>query len=161
MNLQFKLIYIDWRDHAERGIQFYSGTAIYRKEFDLPTNADSDQQIVIDLGQVYEMARVKLNGKDLGVVWTAPYELELSATLLKKNNNELLIEVANSWENRLIGDSQKPDAKVRNVQWDSGLLGGKPFKTGRYTFTTLNKKMQDLQPSGLIGPVQLKHFKQE
>jgi hypothetical protein len=75
---------------------------------------------------------------------------------LQAKENVLTIEVANSWENRLIGDDTPEDADVRTVQWESGLLEGKPYKTGRYTFSTIEEgELADLQPSGLIGPVRL------
>lgn len=151
---------IDWRDHEHRGIQYYSGTAIYRKKFDLPADADLNESMVLDLGKIYEMARVELNGKLIGTVWSAPYQIELDSTLLKAKDNELEIEVANSWENRIIGDKTKEDRDVRTVQWDSGLLSGKAFKTGRYTFSTHAKDYKKkTQPSGLIGPVILKQVK--
>ena len=61
--------------------------------------------------------------------------------------------------NRLLGDRQKPDANVRTVKFDNGLLGGRDYKTGRYTFTTKSAmrsfKFKEPLPSGLIGPVQI------
>jgi len=147
---------LDWRDHDNRGIKYYSGTAVYRKTFDCPADTDPHDRLILDLGQLYEMARVTLNGKELGVVWTAPYQISLGDAL-KPTDNQLVIEVANSWENRLIGDKTPEDKEVRTVQWDSGLLEGKPYQTGRYTFTTFRAKSKEsLLPSGLIGPVTIK-----
>mgnify|MGYP000252002402 FL=1 len=152
---------IDWREHMEPGIKYYSGIATYSKTFDLPEEADLSGQYSIDLGLAYEMARVTLNGVEQGVAWTPPWQVTLSG--LKSKGNVLTIEVANSWENRLIGDTKGEDANARTVQWPSGLLNGKPYKTGRYTFTTyqirdyskLENQDPALQPSGLIGPVRL------
>ena len=101
------------------------------------------------------MARVTLNGVELGTAWTAPWQVAVGDALQAKDN-VLTVEVANSWENRLIGDDTPEDSNVRTVQWDSGLLQGKHYETGRYTFYTIEEgELADLQPSGLIGPVRL------
>lgn len=153
---------LDWSRHGERGIKYYSGIATYTKTFDLPEGTDRSAELLIDLGKVHEMARVSLNGIELGIAWTAPWQLPVGSAL-KPKGNVLTVEVANSWENRLIGDTMDGDRDARTVQWESGLLEGRPYKTGRYTFTTYLSKAADfgdvktpeakLQPSGIIGPV--------
>jgi len=151
----------DWTAREERGIKYYSGIATYRKIFDLSPR--SGKRVYLDLGTVHDMARVKLNGKDLGVVWCAPWRVD-ATDALKDGKNRLEIEVANRWPNRLLGDQQAPDKDARTIKLESGLLEGKAYKTGRYTFTTyLNETSAggvetseaQLQPSGLIGPVRL------
>ena len=124
---------IDWSRHTDIGIRYYSGTAVYRQTFDLP--ATRNKQLYLDLGKVKNMARVRLNGHDLGVVWTAPWSVDITKAV-KSKGNQLEIEVVNLWPNRLIGDEQLPDDK-------------------RYTFTTNKhyKKDSPLQESGLLGPV--------
>jgi hypothetical protein len=64
--------------------------------------------LFLNLGTVNHIARVCLNGRDLGVVWTAPWGVEIPKGLLKPTGNELEIEVTNVWANRLIGDEQEP-----------------------------------------------------
>jgi hypothetical protein len=93
----------------------------------------------LDLGVVHDMARVKLNGKDLGVVWCAPWRIEVTGAI-KAGDNQLEIEVANRWPNRMIGDKQPADANAR-----------------RYTFSTHDpyNAQSPLVPSGLLGPVTL------
>lgn len=144
----------DWTTHKTRGIKFYSGIATYKKTFQM--DEINEGKYFIDLGEVNDIARIKLNGKDVGVVWCAPWRIEIS-NVLKKGINELEIEVANRWINRLIGDNQAPDAKVRTVKFENGLLGGQEFTTGRYTFTTKEamKSFNFTAPlsSGLLGPV--------
>ena len=137
-----------------RGVKYYSGIATYRKTFH--TDKLEDKSYYIDLGVVRDMARVKLNGEDMGVVWCDPWRVDISGAL-EEGNNTLEIEVANRWINRLLGDSQAPDANVRTVQFDNGLMGGLKYKTGRYTFTTRSAmrsfKFKEPLSSGLLGPV--------
>jgi len=141
----------DWTAHCERGIKYYSGIATYSKKFDSPKKFG--KKVYLDLGTVHDMARVKFNGKDLGVVWCAPWRVDITDSL-KSKGNVLEIEVANRWPNRMLGDQQEPDKDVRTVKWDSGFLGGKEYKTGRYTFATTSGAGK-LLPSGLIGPVRI------
>ena len=142
----------DWTLREEPGIKYYSGIATYRKSFDFA--AVPGKRVYLDLGVVHDMARVRLNGKDLGVVWCAPWRVEITKEL-KAGGNQLEIEVANRWPNRLIGDQQSENKDVRELQWPEGLLGGKPVKAGRYTFATCSPYKADskLLPSGLLGPV--------
>ena len=152
--IQFEALQ-DWRLHSERGIQYYSGSASYRKSFDAPESALSGQSF-LSLGVVHDICRVRLNGKDLGVLWTSPWRVETTG-LLKAKGNQLEIEVVNGWVNRLVGDQQTGDKNVRSVSWPSGLLDGKSYETGRYTFFTARpyKANSPLMPSGLLGPVRL------
>ena len=146
----------DWTKSPESGIKYYSGIATYRKSFahDPSKIQNSKSKIFLDLGTVHGLARVKLNGKDLGVVWCAPWRVEIGDAL-KAGENQLEIEVANGWPNRLIGDKQPSDANAREVQAPPGFLGGQKIKTGRYTYCTHNffKADSPLLPSGLLGPV--------
>jgi len=141
----------DWTKSEQRGIKYYSGIATYRKAFEFSESLR--KKIYLDLGTVHDMARVTLNGKDLGVVWCAPWRVEITGEV-QAGSNQLEIEIANRWANRMIGDKKAPDANVRTVQWPNGFLGGKKYKTGRYTFST-GKGYDKLLPSGLIGPVRI------
>ena len=67
---------VDWTKRPEEGIKFYSGTAVYRKPFDAP-KVSPGQRLYLDLGVVKNLARVRLNGRELGVVWCAPGEWRL------------------------------------------------------------------------------------
>lgn len=150
----------DWTTHAESGIKYYSGIAVYELTFDY-----ADQPIptigFLDLGRVEDVARVTLNGQALGTVWSAPYRVAIPKGVLKKKGNQLKVEVANTWNNRLAGDQQPKDNNARELQWKNGLLEGKAYKTGRFTFTTDKKRGGDvkantpLTPSGLLGPVRI------
>ena len=144
----------DWTKRPEPGIKYYSGIATYRKTFNVAQVPGG--KTYLNLGVVHDLARVKLNSQDLGVVWCAPWRVEVTGTL-RAGANRLEIEVVNRWPNRMIGDKQPADAHARTVRSPDGFLGGKEFKTGRYTFSTSDpyKAQSPLVPSGLLGPVQL------
>jgi hypothetical protein len=144
----------DWTTRPEPGIKYYSGIATYRKTFQLTQVPKGN--ISIHLGTVHDMARVRLNGRDIGVVWCAPWQADITGAV-KTGENRLEIEVVNRWANRLIGDKQPADAAVRTVECMPGLLGGQTHKAGRYTFSTNDpyNLQSPLLPSGLLGPVRL------
>jgi len=148
----------DWTTRSEDGIKYYSGIAMYKKEFDLDIAEikSNNDHIYLDLGEVKNMARVKLNGKDLGVVWTAPWKVDITQ-VVKNKANQLEIQVANLWPNRLIGDEQKPDDGIKDGKWPEWLLQGKERSSGRFTFASYRHygKDEPLLKSGLIGPVSI------
>jgi len=129
----------DWSKRPEPAIQHFSGTAVYRKTFALadPSAIRNPQStIYLDLGTVKETARVKLNGKDLGVVWCAPWRVEITGAV-RPGENALEIEVVNLWPNRLVGDAKLPAEQRRT-----------------HTNITTDPK-QPLLTSGLLGPVRV------
>lgn len=155
----------DWTKSAIPGIKYFSGTAVYKHSFKFNLKSVEDQpRLFLNLGTVKHIARVKLNGQDLGVVWTAPWRIQIPAGLLK-NNNILEIAVTNVWANRLIGDEQEP----ADCEWLPGHREGHFLKSfpewflkgeqrpskGRYCFTSWNyfDKHSPLVTSGLLGPV--------
>ncbi|MHB8957315.1 MAG: glycosyl hydrolase [Pirellulaceae bacterium] len=146
----------DWTTLPEPGIKYYSGIASYRKAFDFAPGVSNNSRLFLSLGTVHDMARVRLNGKDLGVVWCAPWRVDITGAI-NAGENQLEIEVVNRWPNRMIGDKQPADANVRTVKSPDGFLGGEEFKTGRYTFSTSDPygAQSPLFPSGLLGPVRV------
>lgn len=127
-----------WTANYNNGIKYYSGTAVYHKMFDLSPELLLDKPTFLDIGTVKDVgiAKIILNGRDLGILWCPPYRVSV-AGLLKEKDNALQVEVTNSWRNRLIGDRGKPDDKK---------------------FTQTNVTVQEnwqLEPSGLLGPVRL------
>ena len=153
---------IDWAQHNDPGVRYFSGTATYAKRFDAPPQLlAAGIRAFLDLGEVLVMAQVKLNGKDLGTLWKAPFRVEVTQSL-KPGENLLEVKVVNLWINRMIGDEQLPEDSDRNAngtlkQWPDWLGKGLPGPTGRFTFTSwrLWKKDSPLQPSGLLGPVRI------
>jgi hypothetical protein len=155
--LQFQQL-TDWSKHPDDGIKYYSGTAVYSGKFDLPLDYTLNDQgkLYLNLGEVCNIARVRLNGRDLGVVWTAPWQVRIDQ-VVKADNNQLEIEVANLWPNRLIGDEQFPFDGITEGKWPDWLAKGEPRTSGRFTFTTSNYYIKDfpLLKSGLLGPVRI------
>ncbi len=154
---------ISWSQHSDAGVRYFSGTATYRKQFVVPPALIvPGRRVYLDLGRVEVMASVKLNGKDLGILWKQPYCVEVTDAL-KAGANLVEVEVVNLWINRQIGDEQLPEDSERNPngtlkQWPQWLEEGKPSPTGRYTFTSwrLWQKDSPLVESGLLGPVKLR-----
>jgi hypothetical protein len=153
---------VSWSDHPDAGVRHFSGTAAYLKSFTVSREMlRPAQSVYLDLGNVCIMARVKLNGSDLGLLWKPPFRVEVTQCL-RPGENELCVEVVNLWVNRMIGDASLPSDSDRNPdstlrEWPVWLQAGRPSTAGRYTFTTwpLWKKDEPLRESGLIGPVQL------
>lgn len=131
--VQFDTLY-DWTTSSDGLIRYYSGTAVYTLHFELD-QLPAEDHLFLDLGRVTAMARVTLNGKPAGGIWTAPYRCDITR-LVKQGTNEVTIEVVNTWVNRLIGDQNLPENE-------------------RTTWCTVNryKATDPLQPSGLMGPV--------
>ena len=144
---------IDWTDHPLDGIKYYSGIAKYRKTFTFQNKLAI--RYYLDLGQVHDLARVIVNGVDLGVVWTDPWRLDLTDAL-HEGENQLEIQVANRWINRILGD-RLDESYSGTIQFSNGLLEGKTYPRGRYTFTLPGSLwgfvFTEPFPSGLIGPV--------
>ena len=111
---------------------------------------------------------MKINGQDLGIVWTAPWRVEIPDGLLRANSNELEIEVANCWPNRLIGDGLLPKEERRtftNINTYEpillkGGLGGGSCNWAQSKCKSCQERIANGTPpkllsSGLLGPVTL------
>ena len=126
-----------WTQNADPGIKYFSGAATYAHDLTVTAKQlKTGGRIMLDLGDVRDLAEVRVNGTRVATPWHAPYRADLTAAL-KPGLNHLEIKVVNAWVNRLIGDKQPGAAKV--------------------TFTVLPTYTAGapLRPSGLIGPVQV------
>ncbi len=125
-----------WSEQTDSMIKYYSGTAVYTQTFNW-NNEYKNKTTCLQFDFIYNIAAIKLNGIDCGILWTKPYQIEITKAL-KNGANELKIEVSNTWANRLIGDERLPVYK--RVTWTTAplRLAGKP-----------------LLPAGLIGKVVL------
>jgi hypothetical protein len=125
-----------WTERSEPGIKFYSGTAVYHKTFEAPAYTNG-QPVWLELGEVRELAEVKVNNQSCGISWSPPFRVDISRAL-KPGPNALEIEVVNFWPNRVIGDQFLPESE----------------RLTRTNIRQLTRKTP-LMPSGLFGPVRL------
>ena len=152
---------MDWKDADDPDIRYFSGTAVYETRFPWQSSG-TNARVMLDLGEVKQIAAVTLNGKDLGVLWKKPFRVDITAAL-RTGDNTLTVRVANTWFNRFIGDEQLPDDTGANPQgvletWPEWVL----YNTRRpepRRVTLVNrkqvKKETPLHASGLLGPVTL------
>ncbi|MCP4644342.1 MAG: glycoside hydrolase family 2, partial [bacterium] len=134
---------VSWADRDNPRAKRFAGTALYSTEFDLPGNVECDDWMV-DLGNVRESARVRVNGVDAGVLWSIPYTARVGH-LLRPGKNRLEVEVTNLSANRI------RDLDVRGVEW-------RIFHDINFVDQNYNKfdaSKWPLQDSGLLGPVTL------
>ena len=130
----------DLSKSADPAVKYYSGTVVYKTKFAAAKPAPGER-VALSFGSVREIARVKVNGRDVGGMWTAPYEVPVTDAL-KNGENELEVEVCTSWANRLIGDAPLPAEKRPTWLSAGGYKPGSP-----------------LRPAGLVGPMKLKSFR--
>lgn len=126
----------DLSAHPTDKVKYFSGKATYTTTLDgvKPTKGET---ILLNLGKVASMAKVKVNGVYAGGVWTYPFTIDVTKQI-KGGKNKIEIEVVNTWVNRIIGDLNLPENER-----DIAVLFN-PYKAD-----------SRLQESGLIGPVTL------
>lgn len=128
---------ISWSEDSEEGVRHFSGTATYHKEFDVPQDLLAGSvRLILDLGEVREVADVWLNDQPLGIVWKPPFRVDIGKAV-RPGRNTLKIEITNLWRNRLIGDANLPQER-RKTNTNVGIAKDAP-----------------LLKSGLIGPVRV------
>jgi hypothetical protein len=126
-----------WTDSTDRGVKYFSGSATYSKMVHIRRDwLDSRSRVQLDLGAVKNVAEVRVNGRSVGVVWKAPFKLDITDAL-SPGDIRIEIKVTNLWPNRLIGDKQPGARKIAFATYD-------PFKAE-----------SPLLLSGLLGPVTL------
>ena len=140
-----------WTEDQDDGIKYFSGIATYYKDFEFPAEMKKeDIHVMLDLGNVRLISDVYLNGKHIGILWKSPFKADITKAL-KAGKNQLIIEVANTWSNRLTGDGKFPENRSytsTNIKH----IGG-PLKKGALW------KDVPLLESGLLGPVKMEFSK--
>jgi hypothetical protein len=138
---------ISWTEHPQEAVRCFSGTATYRRTFDLPADRLGDgRRVLLDLGQVESLAEVLVNGRNLGVFWKPPFIVDVTSAA-QAGTNTLEVRVTNAWSNRLIGDKKYPQGFP-----DAGPLQFKPFLAADIS----NRLSGQLVPAGLLGPVHIR-----
>jgi hypothetical protein len=130
----------DWAKHPDEAIRHYGGTAVYETSFEIRGLPKSmEKRHVLELGEVGVIATVLLNNRELGTVWTTPWEIDIGDHVVA-NRNTLQIRVANTWNNRLVADAKKPrEERLSHVS--------QPYRF---------QSTDPLHKGGLLGPVRLK-----
>ncbi|MFA6544605.1 MAG: glycosyl hydrolase [Limisphaerales bacterium] len=139
---------VAWDKHTDPGIKYFSGKGTYHKTFEM-TGEQAKRPVRLQLGEVKYICEVRLNGRDLGVVWTDPWAVDLTGSV-QPGRNELEIAVVNTWVNRLIGDAGLPKEE-RITKTNVSLQPGKRTLKAYQGFAAEDP----LMPSGLLGPVRL------
>lgn len=129
---------MSWTDSTNTGVKYFSGTATYEKDINIPADyVDANRKLILDFGGVKNFAEVMLNGKSLGVLWKEPFTVDITEAA-RVGTNKLTIRITNLWPNRMIGDQNLPENE--RITWSSV----HPYKAD-----------SPLLPSGLLGPVRL------
>jgi hypothetical protein len=159
----------DLSENPDVDIRYFAGTADYQKIIRIQSgDIRKNRRVVLDLGQLHDIAELTVNGKNAGVLWSPPYRADITPWL-KAGDNTLVVHVTTNWANRLIGDEQYPEDFEFGI--DRGEYGramkffpdwfiknqSRPVKE-RKTFSLWYYFNRDslLYPAGLTGPVTLK-----
>ncbi len=136
-----------WTQRSEPDIRYFSGAATYETQLQASGRwFTPGQRLFLDLGKVGDVAEVRVNGVLAGTAWKPPFRVDVTDQL-RAGRNELQIKVANTWQNRLVGDLQ-PGAQKR--AWTNVASGGGFAQLGDGL-----KPETPLTPSGLLEPVKL------
>jgi hypothetical protein len=155
---------LDFRNHTDPGIRYFSGIASYSKEFLLSARDSTlvsgeraaGGRLWIDLGQVDDLAEVWVNGHLAGTAWKPPYRVDVSA-YVKSGRNQLEIRAVNLWVNRLIGDVQPGvTTKITFTQADGKVSPSIAPADAANQLRMPYAADAPLRPSGLIGPVMVR-----
>lgn len=136
---------VSWTTLSDPKLQAFSGTGVYTSSFNL--SSKTAKEYVLNLNQVDESARVWINGQEVGILWSIPFQARVGK-YLKAGLNTIKIEVVNLMANRI------RDMDIKKIQWRN---------YHEINFVNINYKDFDasnwnVMPSGLIGPVSIIAF---
>ncbi len=136
---------ISWTESENQGVNYFSGTAVYHNSFNVAAGT-SDNKLILDLGEVRDVAEVFINEKSAGTLWKKPFQVDISQ-LVHVGKNDLKIEIVNMWSNRMTGDMLS-DPKDRFCKTNQPYMKTEVWPGGDEPFK--------LQTAGLLGPVTIK-----
>lgn len=135
-----------WTTMGDAKMDVFSGAATYTSSFMLP--AKNAKEYLLHLGQVNESARIWINGKDAGVLWSIPYQMRIGQ-FLKKGRNTIKIEVRNLMANRIRDMDRKKIVWKNYHEINFVNINYKPFDASAW----------EVMPSGLSGPVTITPYR--
>jgi hypothetical protein len=163
----------DFSKSSDKRVKYFTGTATYTTTLKLKKPfLPQDGKVVIDLGEMNDIAILKVNGACVDTLWYPPYRRDITE-YVRKGSNSIEVEVTNNWANRLIGDEQV-DA---DFEWgkDRGVNMGRAMKSYPAWFINNTPRPQPerkcfevwyyyrkdspLQKAGLDGPVKIELWK--
>lgn len=127
-----------WSNNEDNKIKYYSGHAVYSNSFKY--NGKKGKKVLLDLGEVKDIATVYINDINCGTIWTTPYQTDITHAI-KKGKNTIRIEVVNTWANALLGKDN----------------GTPPFE-GIWTNGKYRRADKQPIPAGLLGPINIIHM---
>ncbi|MCP4312678.1 MAG: hypothetical protein GY790_15560 [Bacteroidetes bacterium] len=158
----------DISKHDADDVKYFSGTIFYENQINVDEMKEGTKMI-LDLGEVNVAAEIFVNGKSAGLLWKRPFSIDITDAL-KIGKNDIKVNVANLWINRVVGDQELPE----DCEWTTNtgstakglglakipdwVIEGKESPTGRKAFVGWkweHIKGKELLPSGLIGPVSI------
>lgn len=125
-----------WTAQDNPEVKHHSGEGSYSTVV-FAKKPKKNERVLLQLTEVESMAEIIINGKSAGVIWTDPFQLDITQYLIA-GNNEIEIKVVNTWGNRFLYETRNPDLKNKKINT-----------------TAPNKFLKGLLPSGLQGNVEL------
>ena len=136
-----------WTSWESDKYVYYSGLANYTTTFDLNRTT---QDYLLDLGEVYETARVFLNEQEVGTLVGPKFRIRIPNSILQTSNT-LRIEVANKMANRII--KMDRDRVFWKKFYNTNFPPRRRENLGRMGL--FDASQWDILPSGMAGPVTL------
>lgn len=124
-----------WTASADDDIKYHAGSGSYETTLRVH-EIGKKQRAYLQFSEIESMAEIFVNEQSAGVVWTKPYQIDVT-DFIRQGDNKVQVKVYNTWGNRFL--YEKENATVE-----------KKIQT-----TASDKFLKGLLPSGLQGKVDL------